>query len=514
MSQPDNKQSDRGSFGNRLGFILAAAGSAVGLGNLWKFPYLTYKFGGGEGDQHGAGTFVFLYLVCIALVGLPLAIAEILIGRRAKKSPVGAFKALRPGSLWRAVGYLGVVTGFIILSYYTVVAGWATGYVAKSVTNEFANYESHVSNETVYDRILQETREAQQDQSISKEAALAQFAAKYPDSEAYDNAIKEKKLEAYPVALFSDFLSSPYKLIGYFLFFMLLTVGVVLGGVSGGIERWNRILMPALFLMLGILAVRVLTLPGGTKALTFLFKPSFSDISIEMVLFALGQAFFSLSLGMGALLTYGSYLKKNERIGASAVAIVSLDTTVALLASIVIFGSIFSYGLVMKGSGIGNLFTAIPVIFQHMPGGHILTILFYLLICFAALTSTVSLLEVVASTLIDERGMKRRTAVLTGAGVITLVGIPCALSFNVLSDFTLAGKTVFDLFDYFASNIALPLGGIGIALFVGWALTRAEKREELPELATPTFRVWNFLIKYLVPAAVAIVLIATLMGQI
>jgi len=303
-------------------------------------------------------------------------------------------------------------------------------------------------------------------------------------------------------------------MVGYFLLFMLMTVGVVLGGVSGGIERWNRILMPALLAMLAILAVRVLTLPGGMRAVGFLFQPRLSDINLEMLLFALGQAFFSLSLGMGAILTYGSYLKKSDRIGTSALAIVSLDTLVALTASVIIFGSIFSYGLVMKGSGVGNLFTAIPVIFQHMPGGRVLVVGFYLLVCFAALTSTVSLLEVVASYLIDERGMRRRTAVLSAAAVITAVGIPCALSFNVLSDFTLLGRTVFDLFDYFASNIALPVGGIGIALFVGWVLTPAEKREELAEVSTPLFRAWHFLIRWVVPVAVAGVLVALLMGRV
>lgn len=513
MSEPP-PPTDRGSWGSRLGFVLAAAGSAVGLGNLWKFPYLTYRFGGGETDQHGAGTFVFLYLICVALVGLPLMMAEILIGRRARRSPVGAFETLRPGSAWKGIGYLGLLAGFVILSYYAVVAGWAAEYVVKSTVYEFADYEAHVTDDAVFDRVWQEAKEASGNPALTRELAVANFRAAHPDDVSFADAMREKKLEAYPVSLFHDFLASPGRMVGYFLLFMLMTVGVVLGGVSGGIERWNRILMPALLAMLAILAVRVLTLPGGMRAVGFLFQPRLSDINLEMLLFALGQAFFSLSLGMGAILTYGSYLKKSDRIGTSALAIVSLDTLVALTASVIIFGSIFSYGLVMKGSGVGNLFTAIPVIFQHMPGGRLLVVGFYLLVCFAALTSTVSLLEVVASYLIDERGMRRRTAVLSAAAVITAVGIPCALSFNVLSDFTLLGRTVFDLFDYFASNIALPVGGIGIALFVGWVLTPAEKREELAEVSTPLFRAWHFLIRWVVPVAVAGVLVALLMGRV
>ena len=513
MSDPESRP-DRGAWGSRLGFILAAAGSAVGLGNLWKFPYLTYRFGGGESDQHGAGTFVFLYLVCTALVGLPLMMAEILIGRRARRSPVGAFEILRPGTAWKAIGYLGLLAGFVILSYYAVVAGWAAEYVVKSVTYEFADYPSHVSDDAVFDRVWQEAQEATGNVGLTRAQAIADFRAAHADPASLDEAMREKKLEAYPVALFHDFLANPTKMVGYFVLFMLLTVGVVLGGVSAGIERWNRILMPLLLLMLAVLAVRVLTLPGGARAVGFLFQPRLSDISLEMVLYALGQAFFSLSLGMGAILTYGSYLKRSDKVGTSAVAIVALDTVVALTASVIIFGSIFSYGLVMKGSGVGNLFTAIPVIFQHMPGGRLLVVCFYLLITFAALTSTVSLLEVVASYLIDERGLRRPVAVVLAAAVIAAVGIPCALSFNVLSDFTLLGKTVFDLFDYFASNIALPVGGIGIAVFVGWALTHAEKREELAEVPTPLFVAWNLLIRYVVPIAVAGVLVALLMGRV
>ncbi len=505
---------DRGNWGSRLGFVLAAAGSAVGLGNLWKFPYLTYRFGGGESDQHGAGTFVFLYLACVALVGLPLMMAEILIGRRARRSPVGAFEVLRPGTAWKGIGYLGLLAGFVILSYYTVVAGWAAEYVVKSVTFEFADYQSHVSDDAVFDRVWAEAKEATGNVAMTREQAIADFSAAHADPVAFDEAMREKKLEAYPVALFQDFLASPGKMVGYFLIFIALTIGVVLGGVKAGIERWNRILMPLLLAMLAVLAIRVMTLPGGARAVGFLFQPRLSDVTFEMLLYALGQAFFSLSLGMGAILTYGSYLKRSDKVGTSALAIVALDTAVALTASIIIFGSIFSYGLVMKGSGVGNLFTAIPVIFQHMPGGRVLVVCFYLLICFAALTSTVSLLEVVASYLIDERGLRRPVAVVAAGVVIALVGIPCTLSFNLLSDFTLLGKTVFDLFDYFASNIALPVGGIGIAIFVGWALTHAEKREELPEVPMPLFRVWHLLIRYVVPVAVAGVLVALLMGRV
>ncbi len=449
---------DRGMWGSRLGFILAAAGSAVGLGNLWKFPYLTYSFGGGDPEKGSAGGFVFVYLLAVIFVGLPVMLAEVLIGRRGRLNPVGSFRVLRPGTRWKLVGFLGLLTGFLILSYYAVVAGWTLEYVLRSIMWDFG--------------------------------------------------------ERDPAASFKEFTESPLKQVGYFLAFMAVTMLVVVGGVAKGIERWNRILMPLLLLMLLILAVRVLTLPGGEKAVRFLLWPDFASLNTDMVLEALGQAFFSMSLGMGALLTYGSYLPKKANLGSACVAIAALDVLVALVASIVIFGAIFSFGIVMKDGGIGNLFTAIPMIFLKMPGGRWMCLMFYTLVCFAALTSSVSLQEVVSSYLIDERRMARKKAVLVAGLAISALGVFCALSFNLLANVTLFDKTIFLLLDYFCANLALPTGGIMIAIFVGWVLTGEEKREELSELHPAVFATWNFLVRYVAPIAILLVLGAKLMGKI
>lgn len=505
------KPRERESWGSRLGFVLAAAGSAVGLGNLWKFPYLTYRFGGAEGGEvRGAGGFVLIYIAAVFLVCVPVMVAEILIGRRGRSSPVGSFRVLRPGTAWPWVGFLGVLGGALILSYYIVVAGWTLEYIGKAVTGEFARFEETVSDAEVRDAVC---REAQANEASCDEIFQA-FLDRSGGPDSREIAIREKKLELHPIRLFSEFLANPIKQVGYLFLFMVLTTLVVLGGVSGGIERWNRILMPLLLLLIGILIVRVSTLPGASKAADFLFRPDWSFLTIEEVLWALGQAFFSLSLGMGALLTYGSYLSPRARIGTSALAIAGIDTVVALSAAFVIFGTIFSYGLQMKGGGIGNLFTAIPVIFLHIPGGGPLTVLFYVLVAFAALTSTMSLLEVASAYLIDERRMPRRKAVIVAATAIFVLGVPCALSFNVLAELRVAGLTIFELLDYFCSNIALPVGGLLISVFVGWVLTNEERRAEVLELHPILYWAWVGVVRFLAPAAILTILVSLLLGQV
>ncbi len=539
---------DRGAWRSKLGFILAAAGSAVGLGNLWKFPYLTYKFGGGE-HGHGAGGFVIIYLMAVLLLGLPVMIAEVMIGRRGRLNPVGSFRALRPGTAWKYAGLLGVITGFLILSYYAVVAGWTIEYIAKSVTWEYADYDAHVSDQAVRDRVFSELSVAPAGALFLKEHGLIRdtadasavqaawarvktdkkyanllkqakkefflaFKTRFRTQRALKHAIIEKKMEIYPASLFERFLKNPVKQVGYFFLFMLLTMLVVIGGVSGGIERWNKVLMPLLLLMLFTLVGRVFTLDGGVRAMRFLFYPDFSRVTFNTVLWAVGQAFFSLSLGMGALLTYGSYLPKDAKISKASLAIVSLDTLVALAAAFVIFGSIFTFGLTMHGSGIGNLFTAVPGIFLHMPGGRFLSILFYSLVAFAALTSTVSLMEVAAAYLIDEHDMSRKRAVLIAGAAIFLLGVPSALSFNLLANARIFHLTFFGLVDFFSANIALPLGGILIAIFVGWVLTAREKHEEVFEFPVWLYSVWDFLVRFVAPAAILVLLFALLTGRV
>lgn len=449
---------DRGSWAGKMGFILAAAGSAVGLGNLWKFPWMAYKNGGAAGDNpKGAGAFVLVYFVAVVLAGLPVMIAEIVVGRRAKRNPVGAFETLRPKSAWKFVGALGVLTGFVLLSYYVVVAGWTAKYLFSALSGSLTASGADTGK------------------------------------------------------IFGDFLASPWAQVGWLSVFMAATVGVVIGGVSAGIERFAKFLMPALFFMLIWLMIQVLMLDGASEALSYLFRPDFSTMSPGLVLDGMGQAFFSLSLGMGAMITYGSYLKKGDNIVTSALAVTVLDTAVAMIASIVIFGVIFSLNVRMPGDGIGNLFTAIPAIFAQLPAGNTLVIIFYLLIVFAALTSTISLLEVVASYFIDEKGWSRKKAVLIIGGAEFLVAIPSALSFNVLADAKLFGKTFFDMADYLCANWALPLGGLGITLFAGWVLTRKETMDELATIPwLHTF--WKWCVRFAAPVVIVAVIVGIILG--
>lgn len=450
---------ERGTWAGKLGFILAAAGSAVGLGNLWKFPWLAYKNGGlSSGEPGGAGAFVFVYLLAIALVGLPVMVGEIVVGRRAGRNPVGAFSVLRPGTPWKAVGALGVATGFVLLSYYAVVAGWTARYFLGAVTFQLS---------------LSETGAGE---------------------------------------LFEAFIASPGQQVGWLAVFMGATIAVVASGVSHGIERVAKVLMPALFAMLLFLLWKVMSLDGADEAWRYLFTPDFSRLRPSTVLDAMGQAFFSLSLGMGAMITYGSYLSKKDPIGVSAVAITVLDTFVALVAALIIFGIIFSLDVTMPGGGIGNLFTALPAIFGQLPGGEVLLMVFYLLVVVAALTSTISLLEVVAAYFIDERGWGRKKAVGLMGLLIFCLGIPSALSFNLLSGVKLAGKTFFDVLDYLCANWSLPLGGFLLTIFVGWTLTVRETEEEL-DVHPAVYRAWLFCVRFVAPVGILAVLIGIVAGM-
>lgn len=446
---------ERPHWGSRFGFILAAAGSAIGLGNIWKFPYIT--------GQNGGGWFVLVYLGCIALVGLPIMMAEIFIGRAAQKSPVGAFRDLSsPRSGWTLVGWLGVAAGFVILSYYSVVAGWAMHYTYLSLTNSFAG------------------------RSATEITDL--FGALYGNSS--------------------------LNLLWHGLF-MLATIGVVIGGVQKGVERWSRILMPALFLMLLILFGRAVTTDGFAPALQFVFGGHSEKLTAAGVLEALGHAFFTLSLGMGAMITYGSYLRKDDDLVSTSVTIGVLDTVVALLACLVLFPITFSNGM-EASAGPGLVFMNIPVALSHMPGTVFWSTLFFTLIVFAALTSAISLLEVAVSYFIDERGWSRRGATVVCGGAIALLGVPSAMSggaglfgerFAKATEVLFGegrGKNWFDLLDYIASNWMLPLGGLGIALFVAWRVGPAA-RERGFRTGTrfgALYWGWVHLLRYLVPLGV------------
>lgn len=441
--------SQRGQWGSRLGFVLAAAGSAVGLGNIWKFPYIT--------GENGGGLFVLIYLVCIAVVGLPIMIAEVLLGRATQQSPVQAFAGPSGKSAWMIVGVMGVITGFIILSYYSVVAGWSLHYVVLSIAGTFSGMPVD---------------------DIGK--------------------------------VFGDVYASPGINLGWHLAFMVATIGIVYTGVGKGIEAASKILMPALFVLMGVLLVDAFFQPGFGKAFDFLFKPHTERLTAAGVLEALGHSFFTLSLGMGAMLTYGSYLgKKDDAVSASAT-ISLLDTGVALVACLILFPITFSFGMEAQ-AGPGLVFVSIPVALSQMPGGQLLSIAFFFMLFFAALSSGISLLEVVVSTCIDKFGWSRAKAAI-GVGVaIAIFGIPSALSGAAEGPFSTGwksvfGKNFFDSFDYLASNWFLPLGGLLIAIYVGWVMPDASRRTEFEAGSrfASQYPIWLFFLRFIAPVAIVI----------
>ena len=449
----------REKWGSNIGFILAAAGSAIGLGNLWKFPYMTYTNDG--------GAFVLTYLMAILAIGVPIMIAEIIIGRRTQLSPVGAMRSLG-GRKWSWLGWLGVTTGFIILSYYSVVAGWTLEYVVKSISGAFIDQST--------DQVTQQ---------------------------------------------FVDFVSDPFRQVFWHAVFMGVTMLVVIGGVKAGIERSARILMPILFIIILVLVAVSLSTEGAGRAIKFLFRPNFSELSGAGFLEALGHAFFSLSLGMGAMITYGSYMNKKESIPNAALIVSLLDTVIAILACLIIFPIIMTFDLVPTKSA-GILFTTLPVVFMQLPGGTYFSILFFTLVAFAALTSAISLLEVVASYFIDEMKWSRKKSTLITGGAIFVFGTFSALSNGAvgwLSNFNFWGRPAtagfFNTFDYLASNYLLPIGGLFIAIFTGWVLSKSLKEDELSSDKKTYFsyNVWHMLIKYFAPVAVGIIILAVLLGK-
>ena len=446
-------KNQREHWGSKLGFILAATGSAIGLGNIWKFPYIA--------GENGGAAFIFIYLICIAIIGLPVLIAEILVGRTTQRNPVGAFKALSGSRLWTAIGGMGVLAGFVILSFYSVVAGWSLGYIFEALKGTFAEFSS------------------------------ADLAGEH----------------------FNLLVSNVQWVIGFHLIFFLLTMGVVYAGVQNGIERGSKIMMPMLFCILIALVIRGLTLPGAGAGINFLWNPDWSKVTPTAVLVALGHAFFTLSLGMGAMMTYGSYMSKKDSIPGASLQIVFFDTLIALLAGIAIFTAVFATGQ-DPAAGPGLIFQTLPAVFAKMPGGYIFGILFFLLLTIAALTSAISLLEVVVAYFVDERDWSRHWAVLVFGLVLILVGIPSALSFNLLADWKLFGKTYFDLADFLASNILLPVGGLAIAVFVAWiwgldkVLVQLKSgAEDLFDLFPNRIKLLTFFLKYISPVLIFLVLL-------
>lgn len=458
----------RASF-SHLGFIIAAAGSAIGLGNIWKFPYITYA---NEG-----GSFVLIYLAAVAAIGAPVMMAEILIGRRTSKSPVSAFlelaRGIAGGRLWAGVGYLGVATGFIILSYYSVVAGWTVYYFGKCLYWSVTGFTPEIAS-----------------------------------------GLGDQ---------FGFFLGNGWLQLTFSILFMLMTMAVILMGVSKGIEGVTRVLMPILFVMLISLCVVSAWSPGFHEAIAFLFKSS--HITRDGILEAVGQAFFSLSLGMGAMITYGSYTERTQSIRRDTAMVCILDTAIALMASLVMFSIIFSVpaaereGTFTASSTI--LFTTIPRMLYALPGGVLWTPMFYLLVAFAALTSTISLLEVVVSYFIDHLGWSRpRSTWIVGLVTIALGGFS-ALSFGAYAPFSGVrpfghhAVGIFDSMDYLATNWLLPVGGFFIAVFTGWFLSNRLTRDELEAGAGPfpLHWVWKWALRVLCPVAIGWILFAVVHGK-
>lgn len=444
-----NETGKREHWSSKIGFILAAIGSSIGLGNIWKFPYLA--------GANGGGAFVLVYLICILIVGLPIMIAEIVIGRHTEKDPVGAFKIIGAGSRWEFVGYLGVLSGFCIMTFYSVVGGWTLGYIVKSASGAISSIR---------------------DMSTAE-------------------------------AVFENFVSSPAEAIGYHFLFISATMFIVIRGIKNGIERWNKVLLPLLFVILLVLIVKGLSMDGALDGLSFYLNPDFSKIEFKTVIEAMGQCFFSLSLGMGAMITYGSYLSRNEKVLGSSLQIVAFDTLAALLSGLAIFPALFAVGMTPE-KGPGLTFNILPVVFSRMSYGAVFATLFFILLFIAALTSAISLVEVVVAYVTDEKGWSRRKAVLIFGTAIFILGIPAALSFGVLADFRpFFGNTYFDFMDKLTTFYMLPIGGMFIALCLGWkyGLDRTmheldiDTRNVLLEIA------WAVTIKYVSPLVLAVILI-------
>ncbi len=443
------QHSVHGRWSSRWTFILAATGSAVGLGNIWRFPYIA--------GEHGGGAFVLMYIGCVLLVGIPIMMSEILLGRRGRQSPVNTMAGLARdaglNSAWRYLGWMGVVAGFLILSFYSVVASWTLEYVLQAGSGNFLT--------------------------------------------ATDNEISD---------IFDSLLSNPGQLLAMHSLFMVLTVVVVAMGVKSGLERAVKFLMPTLFILLLIMVCYAMSTDGFREGLTYLFYPDWSGLSGAGFLQALGQAFFSLSLGMGAIMVYGAYLPDDASIAHTSVSIALVDMLVAIMAGLAIFPLVFTYGL-DSGQGPGLIFVTLPIAFGQMPYGQYFGTGFFVLLMFAAWTSSISLLEPAVAWLVENRGIARSwSAVITGF-MAWFLGIGSVLSFNLWQDYRLFGKTYFDLVEYATSNVMLPLGGLLIAFFTGWLMSRKAVVEELGLGEGLTFRCWFFAVRFVAPLGVAIILL-------
>ena len=426
---------------------MAAAGSAIGLGNIWRFPTVT--------GENGGAAFVIVYVAAVFLIGFPVMLAELAVGRKTRRNPVGAYTKLAPGSVWKLAGWLGVLTGMMILSYYSVVAGWTLKYVWIAMSGSLQGASSQIISDT-----------------------------------------------------FNNFIQSPSSVLTCHLLFMILTVWIVMGGIQKGIERTTRVLMPLLFFLLLLLVLRSVTLPGASKGLAFYLKPDFAKLNFTTILEALGQAFFSLSLGMGAMITYGSYLSRKENLVSSALIVSSFDSFIAFLAGFAIFPALFSVPGLLPDVGSGLIFVVLPNIFNSIPLGNLFGMTFFILLAIAALTSSISLLEVVVAFAIDQLKWSRQKAALTIGSLVFLVGIPSALGNGAISQLT----GTLDILDRYFGNFALVLGALVLSIFVGWKWGIKSALAEIRH-GNNNFRlgpIWGFLIRFTCPLAILTILLKLL----
>ena len=441
----DQRKSIHGTWSSRWTFILAATGSAVGLGNIWKFPYMA-------GDN-GGGAFVLIYLACIFIIGIPIMLGEIMIGRRGRSSPANtmSFLAKEAGSsqAWTLLGATGALAGLLILSFYSVAAGWAMAYV-------FGGF-----------------------QETSAQAVNSEF---------------------------NKFLANPAALLFWHSLFIVTTVVIVARGILKGLEAWINTLMPALFIIIILLCIYAMQTGAFIEGLTYLFKPDFSKINSDVLLAALGQAFFTLSLGMGAIMAYGAYMPADQNIGRTAITVAALDTGVALLAGIAIFPIVFANGL-EPSEGPGLVFITLPIAFANMPLGVLFGTLFFILLSIAALSSSISLIEPGVAWLVESLKTKRSYAAIALGAFAWTLGVFSALSFNLMSEFKIFGMNFFDFTDFLTNQIMLPLGGIFIAIFVGWVMKKQDVLDELQIEEGILFKIWFFIIRFVAPVMVGMVLI-------
>lgn len=438
----------RSQFVTKTGVIAATVGSAVGLGNIWRFPY--------EAGVHGGGAFLIIYMVCVFVIGVPVMVAEFVVGRGTHKNALGAFRELAPRSPLRAVAYVGIGASLMILSFYSVVAGWIMEYLYQSVINLFRT-------------------------SVDRDYS----------------------------GMFAEFIANPWRPVLWTVIFLLLNFLVLRKGVVKGIERISNILMPFLGIIMVVFCINSLLMPSAKEGVAFLLWPDFSKITPSVVIGAMGQAFFSLSLGLTCLMTYASYFTDKTNLTRSAVITAILDLVVALMAGVMIFPAVFSYGM-QPEAGPRLVFEIFPAIFAQMPGGSVWAVAFFVLLFFASITSTISMSEISISYFIEERGMSRNDATCLSSGIAVVFGVLCALSFGILSDFRIFSMTLFNLFDYVSSNILLPLGGLMISLFVGWVLDRKFLDRQLAgpgHRPSPYVTLLRLCIRYIAPVSIAIIFI-------